>query len=65
MWSPSAISAIEPNSQPPTISAAIIAAQSQMTAQVLRSLFSWPSPRNAWLWKAETAGLWSLMGALI
>src|SRR5277367_4667064 len=50
MCRPSAMSAIEPNSQPPTISAAIMAAQSQITAQVRRSLFSWPSPRKTWLW---------------
>ena len=66
MWRPSAISAIEPNSQPPTISASIMAPQSQMTAQVLRSLFSCPSPRNTWLWNdGWAARSASLMAALI
>src|SRR5271154_2755228 len=46
---PSATSAIEPKRRPPTISAISIAPQSQMTAQVLRSLFSCPSPRKMWL----------------
>ncbi len=39
-------SAIDPNTRPPMISATIITPQSQITAHVLRSLFSWPSPRN-------------------
>jgi hypothetical protein len=33
------MSAIDPNSQPPTISATIIALHSQITAHVFRSLF--------------------------
>src|ERR1700726_1872662 len=57
MCRPSATSAIEPNSRPPTISAIIMAPQSQITAHVLRSLFSCPSPRNTWLWKGEGAAL--------
>ena len=44
------MSAIEPNNEPPTISSSIMAPQSQMTAHVLRSLFSCPSPRKTWLW---------------
>ncbi len=49
MCIPSATSAIEPNIRPPAISPIIIAPQSAITAQVRRSLFSWPSPRNTWL----------------
>src|SRR5947209_17944151 len=48
MCSPSATSAIEPNARPPKISAIIIAVHSQITAQVLRSLRSWPAPRKLW-----------------
>src|SRR5271155_1488932 len=58
---PSATSAIEPNSRPPTISAIIMAPHSQITAQVLRSLFSCPSPRKTWLCKFAVA--LSLIGA--
>src|SRR5271166_5712968 len=57
MWRPSAISAIEPNSQPPAISASIMTAQSQMTAHARRSLLSYPSPRNTWLWNDGWADL--------
>src|SRR5665213_1142431 len=57
MCKPSATSAIDPNRKPPTISASIIAPQSQITAHVLRSLFSCPSPRNTWLCKAGAAPL--------
>src|SRR5271154_5708475 len=57
MWSPSATRAIEPNIRPPTISAIIMAVQSQITSQVLRSLFSCPSPRNTWLWKVGLGAL--------
>src|SRR5258708_5766968 len=53
MCRPSATSAMEPNSRPPTISAIIMAPQSQITAHVLRSLFSCPSPRNTCWWKGE------------
>src|ERR1700677_28604 len=50
MCSPSATSAIEPKTRPPTISATIMTLQSAITAQVRRSFFSWPSPRKTWLW---------------
>src|SRR6266404_6427021 len=53
MCRPSATSAMEPNSRPPTISAIIMAPQSQITAHVLRSLFSCPSPRNTCWWESE------------
>ncbi len=55
MCSPSATSAMEPNIKPPTISAIIIAPQSQITAQVRRSLASCVSPRKAWLWPRSMA----------
>src|SRR4029077_7582890 len=50
MCRPSATSAIEPNSRPPTISATIMTVQSAITAQVRRSFLSWPSPRKTWRW---------------
>jgi hypothetical protein len=37
---------MEPNRRPPPISAIIMIPQSQMTAQVLRSRFSWPGARK-------------------
>src|SRR5215469_16680512 len=46
MCRPSATSAIEPKMRPPTISATIMAPHSQITAQVLRSLFSCSAPRK-------------------
>src|ERR1700727_2949762 len=49
MCRPSATSAIDPNSSPPMISAAIIAPHRMMTAQVLRSLRSWSVARKTWL----------------
>ena len=49
MCRPSATRAIEPNSKPPTISSAIIAPHSQITAHFRRSDLSWPSPRKTWL----------------
>src|ERR1700756_449083 len=57
MWSPSGTRAIEPNMRAPTISPIIMAVQSQITSQVLRSLFSCPSPRNTWLWKVGLGAL--------
>src|SRR5665213_475285 len=48
--SPSAISAIEPKSAPPTISAAIMQPQSAITPQVRRSLRAWCSPRKTCSW---------------
>src|ERR1700688_4414957 len=63
MCRPSATSAIEPNSRPPAISAIIMAPHSQITAHVLRSLFSWPSPRKTWLWDVENPGLTLLLMA--
>src|SRR6185437_12376984 len=48
MCKPSATRAIEPNSRPPATSASIMAPHSPITAQVLRSLRSWPAPRNVW-----------------
>lgn len=49
MCSPSATSASEPNSVPPTISAIIIAVHKPMTIHVFRSLRACAAPRNAWL----------------
>src|SRR5215469_12213845 len=46
MCRPSAISAMEPQSIPPTISAVIIVTQSATTAQLRRSFRSWWAPRN-------------------
>jgi hypothetical protein len=54
MCRPSAISATEPNQTPPTISAAIIAVQTVMTAQVFRSLRSCASPKNTWEWRKSS-----------
>src|SRR5271168_1373698 len=48
MCMPSATRAIEPNRRPPIISAIIMVPQSQITAHVLRSLCSWPAPKNTW-----------------
>src|SRR6185437_13421495 len=48
MCQPSATSAIEPKSEPPTISTSIIAAVSATTHQVRRSYSSWRAPRKAW-----------------
>src|SRR5665213_146475 len=62
MCKPSAMRAIEPNNKPPTISAIIMAPQSQITAHVLRSLVSCSAPRNTWLWKGEGA---SLLGSIM
>lgn len=45
--------AIEPKSRPPMISATIMAPQSQMNAQIRRSLCSWSSRRNTWLCRSE------------
>src|ERR1700722_9955409 len=63
MCIPSATRAIEPNIRPPPISASIIAPQSQITAHVLRSLFSWPSPRNTWVWRCGVTFVASLIWA--
>src|ERR1051325_8007281 len=49
MCRPSAMSAIEPNMRPPTISAAIMRVHSTITAQVRRSLRACPAPRKTWL----------------
>ena len=48
MCQPSATTAIEPNSVPPTISATIIAAVSATTNQVRRSCLSCLAPRKTW-----------------
>src|SRR5579871_5037015 len=64
MCRPSAMSAIEPNSRPPTISATIMALASAITAQVRRSLRAWPAPRKTWLCpRSEAARSISLMRA--
>src|SRR6516162_9974789 len=58
MCIPSATSAIEPNKRPPTISAIIMAPQSQITAHVFRSLLSCSSPR-------KTCECWCAIALLI
>src|SRR5882757_3182968 len=66
MCRPSATSAKEPNRLPPTISRSIIALHNPMTAQVLRSLLSWPAPRKMWSCPApNAASLKSLILALL
>src|SRR5579862_4957143 len=55
MCSPSAISAIEPHSQPPAISAAIIVPHSATTAQLRRSLRAWCGPRKTCSWRHESS----------
>src|SRR5882672_551643 len=64
MCQPSASSAIEPNSVPPTISATIMAAVSPTTAQVRRSLRSWAAPRKTWSWR-QSASVWLCTGGLL
>src|SRR3954468_18208666 len=66
MCKPSATRANEPNRAPPTISATIMKAQSQITAQVRRSARSWFSPRKTWLCpSADTAGFASAMAKIL